>query len=219
MASNDVSFAGPEGDFPDWIEIYNANPYPVMLGGYYLADDLADSSAMFAIPTTYPDSVTIGANDYLLFYANKGHDRSVFNLNFKLGGSGEQVGFWNPQMGVLDTLTYEAQDSDTSFGRRTDGDAMWVNFFTPTPGETNSNGAIVSVKNVLINGVALNVYPNPVNGTDVQFNKTVSIEVYSITGQIVYTSSHVNRLNVSNFETGIYVIRTDEGEIVKLIVK
>ena len=24
MASNDVSFPGPQGDYPDWIEIYNA---------------------------------------------------------------------------------------------------------------------------------------------------------------------------------------------------
>jgi hypothetical protein len=141
------------------------------------------------------------------------------NLDFKLGGSGEQVGFWTPQMDVLDTMTYEAQDSDTSLGRITDGDAMWVNFWTPTPGTTNSNGAIVSVKNVVVNGVALNVFPNPVNGTDVQFNKTVSIEVYSITGQIIYANSNVNRLDVSNFESGVYLIRTDEGEIVKLIVK
>ncbi|MCF8367381.1 MAG: lamin tail domain-containing protein, partial [Bacteroidales bacterium] len=38
LASNDVSFPGPQGDYPDWIEIYNAGSEDVMLGGYYLYD-------------------------------------------------------------------------------------------------------------------------------------------------------------------------------------
>ena len=36
MASNDASFPGPQGDYPDWIEIYNAGSEAVMLGGYYM---------------------------------------------------------------------------------------------------------------------------------------------------------------------------------------
>ena len=44
MASNDAAYPGPQGDYPDWIEIYNAGSEDVMLGGYYLYDaiDLAD---------------------------------------------------------------------------------------------------------------------------------------------------------------------------------
>ena len=38
MASNDVAFPGPQGDYPDYIEIYNAGAEEVMLGGYYLSD-------------------------------------------------------------------------------------------------------------------------------------------------------------------------------------
>ena len=34
MASNDFAFPGPQGDFPDWIEIYNAGNEDLMLGGY-----------------------------------------------------------------------------------------------------------------------------------------------------------------------------------------
>jgi hypothetical protein len=219
LASNDASFAGPEGDYPDWIEIYNPNAYPVMLGGYYLSDDLADSTAMFPLSTMYPDSVTIGANDFILFYANKGEDRSVMNLDFKLSGGGEQVGFWNPQMGVLDTLTYEAQDSDTSYGRATDGASIWVNFWAPTPDETNANGSVVSVKNLITNGEALNVFPNPTNGTEVTLNKVANIQVYSITGQNVYSQNNTSTLDVSNFHSGVYFIRTEKGEMVKLIIK
>jgi hypothetical protein len=35
MASNDAALPGPQGDYPDWIEIYNAGSEAVMLGGYF----------------------------------------------------------------------------------------------------------------------------------------------------------------------------------------
>ena len=50
MASNDGAFPGPQGDNPDWIEIYNAGAEAVMLGGYYLSDKLDDPEAMYQIP-------------------------------------------------------------------------------------------------------------------------------------------------------------------------
>lgn len=44
MASNDTAFPGPQGDYPDWIEIYNNSSEPIMLGGYFLSDKLDDRS-------------------------------------------------------------------------------------------------------------------------------------------------------------------------------
>lgn len=113
LASNDASFPGPQGDFPDWIEIYNAGSEPVMLGGYYMYDTL-DVSIAYQIPSTYPDSVTVPAGGFIVFYANKGESSSVMNLNFKLSASGEQIGLWNPSMEVVDMLTYEEQTTDVS---------------------------------------------------------------------------------------------------------
>jgi len=139
MASNDTALPGPQGDYPDWIEIYNAGTEAVMLGGYYMADDLADTSAMFQIPSTYPDSVTVQPGDFILFYANKGEESSVLNLNFKLSGGGEQVGLWSPEQVFLDSLTYGDQIADTSFGRYHDGSENWYLMSDFTPGEPNVN--------------------------------------------------------------------------------
>jgi hypothetical protein len=145
MALNDFSFPGPQGDFPDWIEIYNAGSEDVMLGGYYLADNLTDPSAMYQIPDTYPDSVTVPAGGYILFYANKGQASSVLNLNFKLSGGGEQVGLWDPDQIILDSLTYGSQTADISYGRFPDGSNLWMSFTFPTPGESNavSSGPLI----------------------------------------------------------------------------
>lgn len=151
MASNDVAFPGPQGDYPDWIEIYNAGTEDVMLGGYYLSDDLADPAKMFQIPATYPDSVTVPAGGYLVFYANSDPDWSVLNLNFKLGGSGEQIGLWNPGQAFVDSLTYGEQMADTSYGRYQDGLNNW--FFMPefTPGISNTNPNPPSPTSLYIN--------------------------------------------------------------------
>ncbi len=151
MASNDVAFPGPQGDYPDWIEIYNAGTEDVMLGGYYLSDDLADPAKMFQIPATYPDSVTVPAGGYLVFYANSDPDWSVLNLNFKLGGSGEQIGLWNPGQVFVDSLTYGEQMADTSYGRYQDGSNNW--FFMPdfTPGASNTNPNPPSPTSLYIN--------------------------------------------------------------------
>ena len=43
--------------------------------------------------------------------------------------------------------------------------------------------------------------------------------MYSVTGQLMMTRENVNQLDVSNLENGVYFISTEEGEIVKVIVK
>ena len=220
LASNDFSFPGPEGDFPDWIEIYNAGSEAVMMGGYFMSDDLTDPAAMYQIPDTYPDSVTVEAGGFILFYANKGEASSVLNLNFKLSSGGEQVGLWAPDESVIDSLTYGEQQADTSYGRVFDGAAEWVFFSTSTPNEPNDGGIVVSVISYSnVDFIPLSVYPNPVIGSEVNFNKIVNIQVYNMAGQRLFVDNNVSRLNVDQFQPGLYLIQTDEGELVKLIIK
>jgi hypothetical protein len=38
----------------------------------------------------------------------------------------------------IDTLTYDAQTTDISKGRKPDGSNTWVVFTTPTPGASNN---------------------------------------------------------------------------------
>ena len=51
MASNnsESGIADPQGEYDDWVEIYNAGPTAVDLGGMYLTDDLSDPTN-FMIP-------------------------------------------------------------------------------------------------------------------------------------------------------------------------
>ncbi|RLD90284.1 MAG: hypothetical protein DRJ09_04680 [Bacteroidetes bacterium] len=227
MASNDAAFAGPQGDFPDWIEIYNAGDDAVDLSGYYMADDLADPDAMYAIPSTYPDSVTVPAHGYILFYANKGQESSVLNLNFKLSGGGEQVGLWNSSQEVLDSITYGDQTTDISYGRYPDGGDNWEFMPTFTPGETNVANNIIEKDEAPL--MSQNM-PNPfVGSTNIRFNlaasQQVTINVYDVTGSqvavlangVYNAGQHTVVWNAENLPAGYYLysIETPTGKMVK----
>ncbi len=227
MASNDAALPGPQGDYPDWIEIYNAGSEAVMLGGYYMADDLVDPEAMYEIPSTYPDSVTVPAGGFILFYANKGEETSVLNLNFKLSGGGEQVGLWNPNQEVIDTLTYGEQTTDVSYGRYPDGGDAWYFMETFTPGASN---IWVGIDENKVNASLMQNFPNPFAGeTNINFSLNnadqVNITVYDLTGAEVavvtndrYTAgNHSVKWNASNLNAGYYFYKltTSTGSVVK----
>jgi len=233
MASNDAALPGPQGDYPDWIEIYNAGDEAVMLGGYYFCDTLNVAEA-YQIPDTYPDSVTVAAGGYILFYANKDEDLSVLNLDFKLGSGGEQVGFWNPEQAFVDSITYGPQTADTSYGRYADGENTWFIMPDYTPGATNIH--TTSINETVDNISALQNFPNPFSTiTNIQFTLTetdnVSIKVYDVRGTLIaelandtyITGTHNVVWDASDMQTGyyFYTLQTSNSFITQkaLIVK
>ncbi len=139
LASNDSCYADEHGDYDDWIEIYNAGSAAVDIGGMFITDDLTDPTA-WQIPSTAPDSTTIQAGGFLVLWADKESEQGILHVEIKLSGGGEQIGLYTIS-GVdtlpIDTLTYSAQNADTSEGRIPDGSSIFDNFINPTPGYTN----------------------------------------------------------------------------------
>lgn len=218
MASNDNALPGPQGDYPDWIEIYNAGDEDIMLGGYYMSDVLDDPEALYMIPDTYPDSVTVAAGGYLVFYANKDEAYSVLNLNFKLSGSGEAVGLWDSEMAIVDSITYGEQIADTSYGRYTDGTASWFMMPEYTPGASNINS--LSIGEIEKSTTLTQNFPNPFsNETSISFKldngDNIQILVYDIKGSLVNTitngyyptGNHVVKWNAESMESGYYIYK------------
>ncbi|MHC4586750.1 MAG: lamin tail domain-containing protein, partial [Planctomycetota bacterium] len=65
MASNSSSARDPQGQYDDWIEIYNYGSVAIDIGGFYLTDNPAVPTK-WRIPDTNPAVTTIGAGGYLL---------------------------------------------------------------------------------------------------------------------------------------------------------
>ncbi len=138
MASNDNTITDNYGEYEDWIEIYNPNDYDVNIGGFYITDDLTDMTA-WQIPDNQPDSTTIPAGGFLLLWADKDTDQGVLHVELKLSSDGEQIGLVAPNgTTFIDSLTFGAQATDTSYGRYPDGSDNWQFFANPTPGASNN---------------------------------------------------------------------------------
>lgn len=65
MASNASTVIDENGDYDDWIELFNTADSVVNLGGMYLTDDISVRTK-WKIPDT-----TIAAGGFLLFWADK----------------------------------------------------------------------------------------------------------------------------------------------------
>ena len=135
MANNDVAVAGPNSDYPDWVELYNGGTESIDLGGMYLTDDLGDPDAW-----QIPSNTIIDAGGYLVIWADNLPDRGLLHASFGLNASGEAIGlFASDGETEIDSVVFEAQLNDVSYGRLPDGTAN-MTYLTPTPGSQNEEG-------------------------------------------------------------------------------
>lgn len=144
MASNDSwNVPGDNGDFPDYIEIYNTGDAPLDMSGWFVSDDIADPAKWIV-----PAGTIVPAKGFIAFMCD-GTDTGL-HTNFKLSSGGEAVIISEDGVAITDGGEYcdtgcalQNPGTDNSFGRVTDGAAIWQVFGalgtgTPTPGVSNN---------------------------------------------------------------------------------
>ena len=142
MAANDGTVSDPQGDYDDWIEIYNNGPASVDIGGMSIADDTNGPPHDYRIPTGNPGLTTIPSGDFLILWADGDTNDGILHLPFQLSaGSGELVSLYDTNGStVLDVLVFGPMGADVSYGRYPDGDPVPYLMSSPTPGASNSVG-------------------------------------------------------------------------------
>ena len=130
----------------DWFELYNAEPFTVNLGGFYLSDD-PGNPGKYLIPANGRYQIPSGG--FLLVWAdNQTNQNSAAranpHVNFKLNGSlgnilltaSNNLGFT-----LIDSIHYDQQTDDISEGRFSDGAS--ARYFMPysTPSTNTASGA------------------------------------------------------------------------------
>ncbi len=136
MTSNRATVSDEDGDFPDWIELYNSGSSAVNLEGFWLSDDPA-----VAEKWAFPE-VIMEPGDYLVVFAS-GKDRAPseggLHTNFRLSRQGTDVLLTAPDERMIDNVRIGPMYSNISYGRRPNRLGDWVYFFEATPGERNSD--------------------------------------------------------------------------------
>ena len=132
MASNRATARDADGDWPDWLELYNGSSAPVDLTGWALSDDDANQRK-WVFPT-----VALQPGEYRLLFAS-GKDRregDELHLNFKLSTGGEVVRLYDPRGNVVSWVEYDALGVEQSLSRQPDGGM--TDGLRPTPGFENT---------------------------------------------------------------------------------
>jgi len=195
LALNDQGHPDENGEYDDWIELYNESPDAIDIGGLYVTDDLSEPG-MWQIPATSPDSTTIQPGEFLLLWADKDTDQGILHLNIKLSGDGKQIGLarqTDEGFVFLDTVVFGSQTSNVSYGRFPDGGANFQFFTVPSPAYANISTAITDESAKIPVSTELHQnYPNPFNASTVirfrlQTESDVKLTIYDITGRKIKT--------------------------------
>ncbi len=132
MAANSSAVLDPDyGESSDWLELYNNSAVALDISGYFLTDNLSDTTKW-----TVPDGTSIEPFGFYVFWAdgmNTG-DHTIF----KLSSIGEEIGLYDTSETLLDGFIYTAQTTDISYGKTTDGSSEWSFFQESTPGASNN---------------------------------------------------------------------------------
>ncbi|MHC4325653.1 MAG: CotH kinase family protein, partial [Planctomycetota bacterium] len=137
MASNNNYSQDPQGQYDDWIEIYNSGDDSVDIGGMYLTDNLSDP-VKWQIPLNDPALTTIEPGGHLLIWADGDDSDPGLHANFKLDADGEEIGlFKSDGTTIIDSVVFGEQNTDISYGRYPDGADNWRFFGSPSPAEEN----------------------------------------------------------------------------------
>jgi hypothetical protein len=148
MASNGKTIADGNGQFSDWIEIYNPTNQPINLAGWHLTDD-EDSPAKWTFPAV-PQSV-LDPGEHLVVFAsaqltaNYIDPAGFLHTTFAISAGGEYLALTDASSSVVFELNVPPQRRDVSYGVVENvnaltlvGDDSTARAFVPTTGAYDS---------------------------------------------------------------------------------
>jgi hypothetical protein len=216
LASNDFVMADQDGEYDDWIELYNNGTTTIDLENYHLSDDGADLTQW-----TFPAGATIAPNAYFVVWADKDDLQTGYHTNFKLSASGETIYLSDAAGSILDQVTYTTQVADTSYGRYANGTGTFQTMF---PTFSAENSLVNSIRTLNGDVIDFKAHPNPASTS---FNLEITeqeeqertVIVYDIYGQLIYENKIRKNLSIqtSEWAAGMYIISID-GASLKMVV-
>lgn len=135
MASNETTIADEDGDYEDWVELWNLGEDPVNLEGWGLSDTESEPFRW-----VFP-AVILQPDEFMLVWCSK-KNRAVadapLHTNYGISASGEAVYLTRSSGELADFAPATQLQADISWGRYPDGTGPWFFFDEPTPGALNT---------------------------------------------------------------------------------
>lgn len=138
MISNTFTLYDCEGDFGDWVELYNTSDKDIDLSGMYLTDEEGTPNKY-----AFPEGTTLWAKDYLLVFCD-GKDKTdangMLHTNFSLSAKDGAISLYSGKKSLLARVVIKDLQANVSCGWD-DGDNEYRFYTRPTPGRANTTTA------------------------------------------------------------------------------
>ena len=207
MASNFSKVADQDGEYDDWVELYNASSNPINLSGFYLSDDENTLDKW-----TFPN-VTIQANDYLIIWCDTaGSSQSGLHTTYRLSADQEEVYLIDPSGIVIDAVHFVNMPTDLAYARVPNGNGV---FLHQDHSQGLNNQSISNTNSLNFIG-HLRVYPNPSSNKVYILGSLYDIQIYNISGKLILHTTD-KTIDVSNWDKGLYFIKSGVS-VSKLII-
>ncbi len=124
LPKNSQNGSDQDGDFDDWIELYNPATIDQDISGYYLTDSKKNPTKW-----KFPEGTKITANGYLIVWADEDSTHvSGLHTNYKLSADGENVVLLTPTQEVINLVEYPITLVEQSWARKPNGtgDFEWA---------------------------------------------------------------------------------------------
>lgn len=217
MASNETTQGDQDGEFDDWIELYNKSNSSIDLSNYFLSDNATN-----LIKWAFPEGTIIDGESYLIIWADEDGSQEGLHANFKLAKDGEAVYLVNENEEIEDQVIYGTQITDQSYARDPNGTGDFIIKGSTFNMNNDNTTAIESIEKTV---TKLKVFPNPANQIlTIDFtlmnSKTIQLQIFNTLGIRVFedTINEKMELNVSEWSRGIYFLKI-ENEMVKILLQ
>jgi hypothetical protein len=121
MAVNSTTVADQDGEYDDWIELFNLTSDEIDLSGYYLTD-----SKKKLTKWKFPEGTSITGAGYLIVWADEDTTQVGLHANYKLSSLGERVILLTPELEIMDKVEFGSQPNELAYARVPNGTGGFV---------------------------------------------------------------------------------------------
>lgn len=207
QAKNNTTQPDQNGEFQDWIELYNNSSQDIDLSNYYLSD-----KGSLLNRWQFPTGTVISPDEYLIVWADADTFQAGLHANFKLSAGGESV-YLSDGTTVFQKLKYQYFDADTSFARHVNGTGAF-SLSSPTF-KANNDGGGTGIFNVETKNPSFTIYPNPTQHSFYISSKNESnlVRIYNLQGQVIFKEKIASNQAIStqNWSNGVYFVQIDNS--------
>jgi hypothetical protein len=215
MASNKTAVQDQDGEYDDWIELYNNSSETIDLSGYFLSDK-SDNLNKWALP----EGTLIAGEDYLIVWADENGSEEGLHANFKIAKSGEQLYLLTPEGLIADEVVFAEQETDMAYARVPNGTG---DFVIQAHSFAANNDSFSTAEN--LPDSAWIIYPNPASeyikfDNVSQEQESAFLKILDLQGNVILEQKvgKNDSIYIGHWVAGMYLVQMD-GALIKLIIQ